>query len=477
MAKGEFHREEYLQLADVSQKTAIISWGSFFFRIKDKRGDFKLVDDSDLDRVHPPRRQTIGAHSEPYGDAVVEVREAATGAIAAVAATTLTNHVRITGLTPDTEYTYRVVVNGEPWGAGELLDWVVADGAAGLAPLGGRYDNRFRTHAHPTVSTPLAFAVLGDFGVGVRKASTPKNQQREIAVALTQAVDSAGVRLVLTTGDNIYAGRKVFGLAIGATGDEDDDWFFTFYQPYRYILNRVPFYPSVGNHDSGEAEFDNDDRSQLMDNFFLQERFDAPDVAPFASMEPGLFYRFRFGADIEFVCLDTSKASPIPGDRYFLNPRHLGFLDETFRAKAGAGAPRWQIPFAHHPPYTAGPRHHNSESVIEHLVSRFQFAGVRVAFFGHEHNYQHSLANSAHYFVTGGGGKVSPEPPSANRFDSAHTVSWANEGHFLLVQVNGSQMTVVPIGGVSTDGRLIPVVPHDRSGLEVTEPVAISATP
>jgi tartrate-resistant acid phosphatase type 5 len=477
MAKGEFHREEYLQLADVTYKTAIISWGSFFFRIKDKRGDFKLVDDSDLDRVHPPRRQTIGAHSEPYGDAVVEVRETATGEVAAVAATSLTNYVRITGLTADTEYSYRVMVNGEPWAEGELFDWVVEHGAGGLAPVGGRYDNRFRTHAHPTVSTPLAFAVLGDFGVGVRKPSTPKNQQREIAAALTHAVNTSGVRLILTTGDNIYAGKKVLGLAIGATGDEDDDWFFTFYQPYRYILNRVPFYPSVGNHDSGEAEFDNDDRNQLMDNFFLLQRFDAPEIAPFASMNPGLFYRFRFGADVEFVCLDTSKASPIPGDRYFLNPKHLAFLDETFVANAATDKPIWQVPFAHHPPYTAGPRHHNSESVIAHLVNRFQLAGVRAGFFGHEHNFQLSVADAAHYFVTGGGGKVSPEPPAADRFAAAFTVAWASEGHFLLVKVNGAHMTVEPIGAPSASSPLVPIVLRGRGGQVVPTPIVITAAP
>ena len=76
--------------------TAIITWGSFFFRIKDKNGTLKLVDDSDLDHVHPPRHQTIGAQSESYGPAVVTVRDAVTGEVVAVEGTTTTNHVRIT---------------------------------------------------------------------------------------------------------------------------------------------------------------------------------------------------------------------------------------------------------------------------------------------------------------------------------------------------------------------------------------------
>ena len=162
MAKRECHREEYLQLADVTHKTAIISWGSFFFRIKDKKGTLRLVDDSDLDHVHPPRRQPIGANSEPYGPAVVTVRDAATGEVAAVVGTSSANYVRVAGLIPDTEYVYQVTVNDEPWADGELLDWVVEGDECGLAAGGGKYDNRFRTHAHPVEPAPLTFAVLGD---------------------------------------------------------------------------------------------------------------------------------------------------------------------------------------------------------------------------------------------------------------------------------------------------------------------------
>ena len=37
----------------------------------------------------------------------------------------------------------------------------------------------------------------------------------------------------MTTGDNIYAAQRFLLLDQGS-GDEDDDWFFTFFQPYRY---------------------------------------------------------------------------------------------------------------------------------------------------------------------------------------------------------------------------------------------------
>ena len=149
----------------------------------------------------------------------------------------------------------------------------------------------------------MTFAVIGDFGVGVRRSSETRRQQ-QVADALRAAVEVGDVRLVLTTGDNIYAGHRLFGIPIAATGEEDDDWFFTYFQPYRYIINRIPVYPSIGNHDAAESE-DTDDRGQVEDNFYLAERV-AGEAAGRASFGPGLFYRFRFGSR------SNSSASTLP---------------------------------------------------------------------------------------------------------------------------------------------------------------------
>jgi hypothetical protein len=168
----EFHAEPYIYLAGLTHKSALIAWGAFYFRITGKSADgqWKLVDDRDLARLHPPRQHTIGASSAPYGPAVVEVGEAATGHVAQVAATATANHVLVTGLVPDTEYTYTITVNQEAWAAGERRDWVAQAAHQGLIKQGHAYDNRFRTHPHPEMSAPLCFAVLGDYGTGIRKS-------------------------------------------------------------------------------------------------------------------------------------------------------------------------------------------------------------------------------------------------------------------------------------------------------------------
>jgi len=283
---------------------------------------------------------------------------------------------------------------------------------------------------------------MGDFGIGVKRDS-PTRRQQKVANALRKTIDSADVRFILTTGDNIYAGVRLLGIPIGGTGDEDDDWFFTYFQPYRYVINRVPVFPSIGNHDADETE-ERDDRAQVEDNFYLRERLTGgEEAAGRASFCPGLFYRFRYGANIEFVCLDTSKEGFFRGHRLYEYPKHWEFVETAFPNDQGASL--WRIPFCHHPPYCAGPQHGNTKG-MQRLIPLFERSGVKVLFAGHEHNFQHSLANGIHYFITGAAGKLRRSAP--DRFEAAHTVTWATACHFLLARIEGDKMIVRALGEI-----------------------------
>ena len=77
--------------------------------------------------------------------------------------------------------------------------------------------------------------------------------------------------------------------------------------------------------------------------------------------------------------------------------------------------------------------------------------GARVVFSGHEHNFQHSRHDGVDYFVSGAGSKVRKGAP--DKFAAAHTVSWADYAHFLLVTIDGDTMTVRPIGELE-DGSI-----------------------
>ena len=470
----DFHGEPYVYLAGLTHDSALIAWGAFYFRVNETTGAYKLLDADDME---PALRETIGRKSTPYGPARVVVRNSS-GEEMTSARVFDANHCWVSGLQPNTEYTYQVFVaptkkrsaegGEEEWAKGERWDWTLKDGQASLYP-GGRYDNRFRTFPDPAHATPaFSFAVIGDFGVGIKKPSDEDHRQRELADALRVAIADYDVRFLLTTGDNIYAGSRFLWIT-GSEGDEDDDWFFTYFQPYRYIINRVPVFPCIGNHDSGELESP-DDRDQVMDNFYLRERFAGEDKYGRASIGPGLFYRFQFGRDAELVCIDTSKESFFT-DRLFEVPKHLDFIQSSLTPRQ-AGSPRWRIPFCHHPPFCAGPRHGNTVSMHK-LLPLFENAGVKAVFSGHEHNFQHSRHSGIDYFISGGAGKIRRNKPSMEGFEDAHTVSWAGAFNFLIVTVDGDRMVVTPF--TERDGRPYPLTRVAPDGNSVTGSIDVIA--
>ncbi len=367
--------------------------------------------------------------------------------------TTDATWVWVEGLQPDTDYRYRVTVDGEDWAAGERWDSVpVAAGGYDLAPAGQSYDLRFRTWPAPDAPTPpLRFVALGDYGVGIRSDSESSRRQRRVAELLHRLVADHDVRFVISLGDNIYQGEQ--GQVDDESGGEDDDWYSSYFAPYRYVIARVPVFPAIGNHDTTDTE-GSDDRAQMEDNFHVAARFQGgPDRA---SIGPGLFYRLRYGQDLELVSIDTSQDSfDERYHRFFQEPDHLGWLDDAF----AAADVRWRIPFSHHPLYCAGPSHHNDAEMLETLLPLFDRGGVRLVLAGHEHNFQVSEVDGRTCVVSGSGGKVREEVP--DRFDDAHTTAWAAQAHLLLVDIDGGEARLTPMSGLLPDGS-----PHLMTALD-----------
>jgi hypothetical protein len=362
---------------------------------------------------------TIGRTSRPHGKAIVRVGTQQ-------AEVTDHNWASVGGLQPDTEYDYEVRVSGTRVGAGKVRTW-------------------------PLKSERLRFFVIGDFGTG-------DSNQRSVAQAMIKEfqrheASPNPVRFVITTGDNIY-GSLGITLRFRNTGSEDREWDTKFFAPYEPLLARIPFHLSLGNHDGNETE-GRGDMAACLDNTFIP------------GSEPARYYRFSYGGFVDFFALDstTNSESGSPRPIFLKGSDQHRWLEKNL----SDSQVRWKIPFLHHPPYNAGPRHPSVKNELNHFLELFRRHGVRVVFSGHEHNFQYTKANSEtgniRYVVSGAGGELR-DGDVRSEMDRAQIEGWAPQLHFLSVEIDGDEMRIWPIGAQTIRVR-------DRDGREIAMPVRV----
>ncbi len=327
------------------------------------------------------------------------------------------NWVVVDGLRPDTEYPYEATLGKQRIGGGTV-------------------------RTYPDKSRKLAFFVIGDYGTG-------KPPQYAIAEAMWKEFEPRNrsdnpVRFVLTTGDNIYADR-ILGLIPTRSGDKDSHWERKFFQPYERLLRNIPFYPTLGNHDSKGSESAGD-LGAYLDNFF-------------PALEPARYYAFSFGGLAEFFALDTTEKA--------LHGSQMQWLRQALAAAKAT----WKIAYYHHPPFNAGPGHGASLDSLRPLVDLSRQTGVQVVFNGHEHNFQFSERNiktgNARYVITGAGGMLRRND-IRGKMQDAYIAGWAPQSHFLLVEIEDRTMKIMPLSSEAVDVR-------DQDGNTVPMPIVIHA--
>ena len=365
---------------------------------------------------------TIGRSAPSRGEATVH--------IAGRTLVTKANSIIVADLTPDHDYAYTVSLGTQTIGQGEVRTWAAK--------------------AHK-----LVFFVIGDFGTG-------QAPQYKIARVMwdefqRRAKTSDPVRFILSVGDNIYGNIAGFIMGVLHTGAEDSDWADKFFEPYQPLLARVPFFPTLGNHDGNETE-KRSDLPAILDNF------------PYPQDKPARYYKFTYGNLAEFFALDSTKNSETGPPR----PVYLENGDEFrwMQAEFAKPHPQWVIPFFHHPPFTAGPLHASSYEQLRHWVRLFAASGVQVVFNGHEHNFQVSEANpktaGIHFIISGAGGELRTGDVR-KKMKHSNILAWAQENHFLVVEIEDKTMRVTPLSFepmhiVKSDGSPVPLP------ITITEP-------
>ena len=267
-------------------------------------------------------------------------------------ALTTEHELRVSGLSPATQYFYAV-------GTGDSI--LTGDDA----------QTWFDTAPHPDSATWTRVWVLGDSGV----PGAPQNRVRDAYYGYAAGTQT-DVWLML--GDNAYASGT------------DSDFQAGVFVPYAPFLRTHALWPTRGNHDLlyGGA---NDDYYDL---------FTMPDAAQ-AGGVPSLteaWYSFDHG-DVHFVCLDSEGSDRSPGSAM------LTWLEADLQATDR----RWIVAFWHHPPYTKGS--HDSDNpgdsggrmqdMRQAAMPILEAGGVDLVLNGHSHSYERSFLLDGHYGLSG----------------------------------------------------------------------------
>ena len=208
----------------------------------------------------------------------------------------------------------------------------------------------------------LRFAVIGDYGdAGPFEAD------------VADLIDSWGVDLIVTAGDNNYPNGKA------ETIDRNIGKYFAEYiHPYNGSYgpgaaeNR--FFPVLGNHDWRVES--------------LQPHYDY-----FALPGNERYYDFEWGL-VHFFMLDSDPNEP--DGRSEDSVQSAWFQEQV----ASASAP-WKLVVMHHPPYSSSAKHGSDAEV------QWPFAelGVDAVLAGHAHSYERLNRHGIPYFVNGLGGR------------------------------------------------------------------------
>lgn len=220
----------------------------------------------------------------------------------------------------------------------------------------------------PPRGTPLRFLAFGDSGNG-------SNTQYDLAKVMTAAKPD----LIIHTGDLIYPSGNL------------SEYAANFFEPYAEMIRRIPFMPSIGNHDAAT-----DHGKALLDVFYL------PRNGP-EGIEPERNYWFDFG-DARFVGMDSCP----PEEDGVITPEQREKIIAPWLRKVLTGTDaKWKFVYFHHPFYT-GSEHPESggEHMKKPFVKVFEECGVDMVFCGHNHLYERTAPIRADKIVPDGQGVI-----------------------------------------------------------------------
>ncbi len=311
-----------------------------------------------------------------------------------------------------------------------------------------------------TAATPgssFSFAVLGDFGAGTTDQANVMSR-----------IGASPASFVATVGDNVYT---------NGTETEYGDLTQGNLFPSQFLpaVQGKPFFAAEGNHGFSTnlpylQNFAATTAAATSGGRFRQESYCCISTVSGPHNYPSAWYAFNWGS-ARFYVLEAAwsdSQGDYQGDflAHWNGPvsgcgpcgAELAWLQSDLAAHQGT----LKFAFMHYPLYSDGSGHPSDTylSGPNNLEGLLASNGVGIAFAGHAHHYQRNFpqipGKPLVSYITGAGGTPVGGVGTCSAFDAyaigsggtscraPKPASNANVFHFLLVSVNGNQVTVTP---------------------------------
>jgi len=313
----------------------------------------------------------------------------------------------LTGLDPGTEYSYRIIMDGQ-----------------NLTP---EPDHRFRTASN---SDPFSFLVFGDSGSG-----SPSQQ------AMSKLMANERPNLVLHVGDVAYE-EGTF-----------DQFQANYFEYYWTLMQRAPFFPVPGNHEYYTQAA----------GPYLALHSPPSETVPAADL--GRYYSFDWGG-VHFVALDSNLLErPAPTSRM------LSWLENDLASTTARWRVAYfhhlPYPLDHHvdDPLSAA-THREFVPRLEKYGVQLVLTGHEHIYLRTRFLHGDAVVKSGSatmYITTGGGGGAGHEVKQLDFVEKAQTVY-----HYLRIEAETSRMVIHAIDETGKEiDRAVLTIPAVTSGTSV----------
>jgi hypothetical protein len=256
------------------------------------------------------------------------------------------------------------------------------------------------------------FCLTGDTGEG-------NSDQKAVADALI----ADGCQAMVIAGDVIYSS--------GINSSTDSQLTSKFFKPYEALLERMPIYLTLGNHDYRGS---------------TQPWLEVAEKNPAKIIYPNMWYSAQVAQGLCFFGLDSNASQKVQLE---------WILEQIPKVK---GACKFSIAAMHHPYRSSG--HHASEEPGKNkdLYEKAVLGHFDLAFAGHEHHGEDAAEiNGTRMLIFGGGGtSLRDVEPKYGWGESIHGYLRldvvGNVGNFEFRKVDGSSVSTVHKGVIQGKG-------------------------